>query len=185
MIAALAAALALQPSPTTSLLPVGPPASVTLRALTPVRFVTESAIDSRTVRQGQRFTIIVAEDVTDGGRVVLAKGMRAVGEVEAVSGKGMFGKAGSLVLRPLFVELGGQRVNLDGVMEQRGKGQVGSAAVTTFLTGGFGLIITGKSATLPAGSLLEGRVRNDTIISGSRNLLPEPEPQDRDRPGGQ
>lgn len=167
MIAALAVSLALQhPQPAQSFAPATVlPSRLILRAATPVRFITESVIDSRSVRQGQRFTIIVAEDVTDGGRVMLPKGIRAVGEVEAVSDKGMFGKAGALVLRPLFVEFGGQRINLEGVLEKRGKGQVGGAAVTTFLVGGLGLIITGKSAMLPAGSQLDGRIRNDVTIA--------------------
>lgn len=159
MIAVLAAALALQPAAPSGVLPAG----------TPVRFVTDSVIDSRTVQQGQRFTIIVAEDVSVGSTLVLPKGARAIGEVEAVSGKGMFGKSGSLVLRPLFVEWGGQRINLEGVTEQRGKEQVGGAAVTTALLGGFGLIITGKSATVPAGSPLNGRIRSDvTLVQPAR-----------------
>lgn len=142
--------------------------SVTIRAGTPVQLTTETSLDSRSVRQGQRFTVIVAEDVTDGAHVLIAKGTRAVGEVEAVSGKGMFGKAGSLLLRPLFVEVAQQRINLEGAEEARGKEQLGGAAVATVLTGGFGLFITGKSATVPAGSILRARVRSDATISAAR-----------------
>ena len=129
--------------------------------------MTEAAIDSRSARQGQRFTIIVAEDLNDGARIIIRKGTRAVGEVEAVSGKGMFGKSGSLRLRPLFIEIGGQRINLEGESEEAGKEQVHGAAVATALTGGLGLFITGKSAQLPAGSPLDGRVRNDAAIPPS------------------
>ena len=164
MIAAVAAAIALQPLAAPTPLPAMTAAVVFVPAGTPIRFATESVIDSRTVQQGQRFTLIVTEDVAVGDRIVLPKGTRAVGEVEAVTGKGMFGQAGSLVLRPLFVELSGRRINLEGVFERRGKEQVGGAAVTTVITGGLGLIITGKSATLPAGSPLEGRVRNDVTL---------------------
>ena len=170
MIVAFAAVLAMQ------VLPPAPPsapvneasAKVVLHRDTPVRFVTEAAIDSRSVRQGQRFTIIVAEDVAADGRIVLPKGARAIGEVDAVTGKGMFGKPGSLVLRPLFIEQGDQRIYLDGVMEQRGQKQVGGAAAATVLTGGFGLIITGKSATVPAGATLEGRIRSDVTLPAAR-----------------
>ena len=164
MIAAVAAAIALQPLAAAPAPPTVAAAAVSVPAGTPVRFVTESVIDSRTVKQGQRFSLIVTEPVAVGDRIILPKGSRAVGEVEAVTGKGMFGQAGSLVLRPLFVELSGQRINLEGVFEQRGKKQVGGAAVTTVITGGLGLIITGKSATLPAGSPLDGRVRNDVTV---------------------
>ena len=164
MIAAFVGALMLQlagPAPQSA-------APTLLKAGTPVRFVTEAAIDSRSVRQGQRFTIIVADDVLDGSQILIPKGTRAVGEVEAVSGKGMFGKAGSLRLRPLFIEWSGQRVNLDGLAEESGKKQVGGAAVATILTGGLGLIITGKSAEVPPGSELHGRVRTDFTLAGQR-----------------
>ena len=164
MITALWAALLLQPAA----LPAPPSATTVLRAGTPIRFLTEAPIDSRSVRQGQRFAIIVAEDVADGPTIVIPKGSRAVGEVEAVSGKGMFGKAGSLRLRPLFIEIGGQRINLEGGTEESGKEQVGGAAVATFLTGGLGLIITGKSAQLPSGSTLHGRVRTDAVMPPPR-----------------
>ncbi len=160
MIAILVALLALQ----LATQPVALAPTSLIRAGTPVAFVTESVIDSRTVRQGQRFTIIVVDDVIVGDKPLILKGTRAIGEVEAVTGKGMFGKPGTLALRPLFVELGGQRIYFDGLTEQRGKEQVGGAAVATFAAGAFGLIITGKSATLPAGSRLEGRVRSDVTI---------------------
>lgn len=166
MIGALAAALVLLTAE-----PQHPPApapspAVTIRAGTPIRFVTQVPIDSRSVRQGQRFTIVVAEDVLDGDRPLIAKGTPAVGEIESVTEKGMFGKAGGLVLRPLFIELGGTRINLEGATEASGKEQLGGAAVATVLTGGLGLIITGKSAQLPAGSPLLGRVRSDTTVAG-------------------
>ena len=161
MISALWAALLLQAAAP----PAQPAAPTVLRAGTPIRFVTEAAIDSRSVRQGQRFAIVVAEDLVDGSRVLIPKGTKAVGEVEAVSGKGMFGKPGSLSLRPLFIEIGDQRINLEGAAEEVGKEQVGGAAIATVLTGGLGLVITGKSARLDAGSPLTGWVRNDATIS--------------------
>lgn len=164
MITAVWAALLLQ-APSA---PAQPAAPIVLRSGTPIRFVTEAAIDSRSVRQGQRFAIVVAEDVADGATILVPKGVRAVGEVEAVSGTGMFGKAGSLRLRPLFIEVGGQRINLEGGTEESGKEQIGGAAVATFLTGGLGLIITGKSAQVPAGSPLYGHVRTDALIPPQR-----------------
>jgi hypothetical protein len=160
MITAIWAALLLQAAAP----PAQPITPIVLRAGTPIRFVTEAAIDSRSVRQGQRFALAVAEDLTEGPRIIIPKGTKAVGEVEAVSGKGMFGKAGSLSLRPLFIEIGGQRINLEGAAEEVGKEQVRGAAIATVLTGGLGLIITGKSAKLDAGSPLTGWVRNDATI---------------------
>ena len=165
MILAFWAALLLQPVETS----VNPAPPMILKAGTQIHLVTEVAIDSRSVRQGQRFGLVVADDVAEGGRILIPKGSRAVGEIEAVSETGMFGKPGSLQLRPLFIDLGGQRINLEGGTRERGKKQVGGAAVATVLTGGLGLIITGKSAKVPAGSAIDGRVRADaTIVSHPR-----------------
>lgn len=164
MILALCAALLLQPASGAAV----PAAPTLLKAGTSIRLQTEATINSRSVRQGQRFTLIVTEDVAEGARIMIAKGSRAVGEVEAVSGKGMFGKAGSLLLRPLFIEIDGQRVNLEGAIEESGRKQVGGAAVATVLTGGLGLIITGKSAQVPAGTILHARVRNDVAVPSRR-----------------
>lgn len=138
--------------------------SVAVPAGTPMSFVTTTQISSRSVRQGERFPLQVSEDVTLGSHVVIPKGTAGVGEVEAVSRKGMFGKAGSLVLRPLFIDIRGERVNLVGATADKGHDGTAAAAVTTALIGGFGLIITGKSAVVPAGSPLYGRVRTDVTL---------------------
>lgn len=140
------------------------PAPVTLRAGTPVRLTTVSEISSRGLVQGRRVPLRVAQDVAVGGEVLVPAGTAAVGEIEAVSEKGMFGKAAKFTLRPLFVELGGRRVNLTGRRQQAGEKGTTAAAVTTFLAGGLGLIITGKSATLAAGSEVLAEVRDDMAV---------------------
>ena len=134
-----------------------------LPAGTSVRLATLAPIDSRSVKQGQRFALRVVDDVTVGSRIVIPRGTDAVGEVEALSGKGMFGKAAALSLRPLFVEVAGQRVNLVGTSTEKGHDATAGAAVTTILVGAFGLIITGKSAKVPIGSTMFGRVR--TVVA--------------------
>jgi hypothetical protein len=152
-----------------------PSATIVLPAGLAVRLVTVGVVDSRSVKQGQRFALAMAEDVTVGSSVVIPRGTPAVGEVDAVSGKGAFGMAAKLVVRPLFVDIAGQRVNLVGTNDKGGKGAVTEAAVTTAITP-FGLFITGKSAVIPAGSLLLGRVRTDvslpTAPTGSATTTP-------------
>jgi hypothetical protein len=131
---------------------------------TPVRLTIVAPINSRSFIQGQRFALRLAEDLAVGSRVVIPRGTAAVGEVEAVSGKGMFGKPGRLVLRPLFIDFADERVNLIGASTDKGHDGTAAAAVTTVLIGAFGLVITGKSATVPAGSTLLGRVRSDVSL---------------------
>ena len=132
-------------------LPAIAPTPLRLVSGTPIRFVTNGAIDSRSVQQGQRFALTVTDDVITESVVVVPRGTAAVGEVDAVTEKGQFGKAASLSLRPLFIELNGQRINLVGLNESRGHKAVGAAVATTLLIGGLGLLITGKNASLPAG----------------------------------
>ena len=141
-----------------------PAASVVIPARTLVQLSTVDPLDSRSVRQGQRFALRVSEDVTVGSTVVIPRGTPAVGEVEAVSGKGMVGKAGRLLLQPLFIELAGQRVNLVGANDKRGKDSTTGVAIGSLLISGLGIFITGKSASVPAGSLLPGRLRSDVTL---------------------
>jgi len=166
VIAALFAALLWQGAAEPPALPPATAAApLVLRAGTVVRFATEGPIDSRSVSQGQRFGIVVAEDVRIGDLLLLPRGTRAVGEVEAMTERGVFGKAGSLALQPLFVNHGGQRIYFEGLSHQQGKNQVGGAAAATFLLGGLGLMITGKNVQVPAGSPMIGTVRSDVSIS--------------------
>jgi len=142
-----------------------PAAKIVVPAQTSVQFSTVDPLDSRSVKQGQRFALRVAEDVTVGSTVVIPRGTPAVGEVEAVSGKGMVGKAGRLELRPLFIEIAGQRVNLEGTSKERGADSTTGVAVGSLLISSLGIFITGKSASVPAGSFLPGRVRSEVVLS--------------------
>ncbi|HEX6740270.1 MAG TPA: hypothetical protein VF079_00550 [Sphingomicrobium sp.] len=164
------AALALLAAQATAAQPVA--AGILLPADTPIQLSTVDVLDSRSIRQGQRFALRVSEDVLVGSTVVIPKGAAAVGEVEAVSGKGMVGKAGRLIVRPLFVDVAGERVNLVGMIKERGADSTTGVAVGSLLLSGWGLFITGKSASLPAGSPLPGRVRTDASIP--LTALPQP-----------
>jgi hypothetical protein len=153
------------PAPPVADAPSGAPLAIRLPAGTPIRFVTEAELHSKSLIQGQRFGLKVADDVKVGSALVIPRGTPAVGEVEYLSEKGMFGKSAKFTLRPLFIDLGGRRVNLDGITSQRGNRAVTEAAITTVLTGGLGVFITGKSASLPAGSSLDGTVRDDALVA--------------------
>jgi hypothetical protein len=133
---------------------------------------TVDPLDSRTVKQGQRFALKVAEDVVVGSALVIPRGTAAVGEVEAVSGKGMVGKAGRLVLQPLFIEANGERINLVGTTDQQGKDSTTALSVGSLLISGWGIFITGKSASVPGGSSLPARVRSDVALSAF--AIPQP-----------
>lgn len=176
ILAGLALLLAVpKPETNVSVPSAGAFTQLTLPAGTQVRFKTVDPLDSRTANQGQRFNLVVVEDVMIGSRLLIPRGTPAVGEVEAVSGKGMVGKAGRLVVRPLFIDVAGKRVNLTGTSGEEGKHSTGGVAVASVLTSGLTLFITGKSASVPAGSDMLGFVRTD--IS-----LPQTVPVDPSKP---
>lgn len=135
-----------------------------LQAGTPVQLVTTGVIDSRSIRQGQRFGMAVAADVMVDGKVAIPKGTPATAEVASTTEKGMFGKAAAFTIEPLFIEFPGQRVTLAGELTGQGKKQVAAAAATTVLVSALGMFITGKSATLPAGSELGAYIRTDAVL---------------------
>jgi hypothetical protein len=147
-------------------LPAAPsPASgIVVPARTRVELSTVDPIDSRSVKQGQRFALRVSADITVGSVAVIPRGTPAIGEVEAVSGKGMVGKPGRLVLRPLFIEIAGERINLIGTSDEHGKDATAGVAAGSLLLSGWGMFITGKSASVPAGSPLPARVRSDVAL---------------------
>jgi hypothetical protein len=137
---------------------------ITIPGGTPVRLTTVAPLDSRSVKQGQRFELRVSEDVRVGPLIVIPRGAAAVGEVEAVSRKGMVGKPGRLVLQPLFVTVSGERVFLAGSADQRGADATTGVAVGSLLLSPLGMFITGKSASLAAGSKIDARVRTEATV---------------------
>lgn len=160
MILAALLALVAQAVAATNLAP-----AATLPAGTAVRLATVVALDSRSLVQGQRIGMTIADDVRVGSRLVIPRGTPAVGEIEALAQKGMFGEAARFVLRPLFVEVAGHRINLVGAHVERGRNDVAAAAVAAVLLGGIGMTMTGKSAILPANSVIDGATRTDVLIA--------------------
>jgi hypothetical protein len=164
MILLLLASAALQPlAPPTPPIPTAR-TGTTLPPRTPVRLVTTVEVSSRGLVQGQRIPLRLAEDLAGGGRVLVPAGTAAVGEIEALSEKGMFGKAAKFTLQPLFIDAGGRRINLAGRHREAGEKGTTTAAVATVFAGTLGLFITGKSAKLAAGSELMAEVRDDTPL---------------------
>jgi hypothetical protein len=141
------------------------PARVTIPTGTPVTLTTVAPLDSRSAKQGQRFELRVTESVEASGVVVIPSGAPAVGEVEAVSAKGMVGKPGRLVLQPLFVTVAGERIYLTGRAQERGADATTEVAVGSLLLSGWGIFITGKSASIAPGTRIEARTRNDATVS--------------------
>lgn len=142
--------------------------SVVLRGGTEVPMKTLKNLSSLHARQGERFDLEVMQDVVADGLVVIPRGSRGIGEVRRVVSKGMMGKSGKLEIQVLFVELGGNRIRVDGRAADRGKAGTVGVVGGALLAGAFGGFVTGTSAVIPAGTEMSGYVFKDVQLTTAR-----------------
>lgn len=178
MMHAALAALAIAGAAEAQVMPAAPPAAppvqamiaepvrgpLVLQAGTEVPMKTLTEVSSKRNRQGDRFDLVVSEDVIVGGHVVIPRGSRGVGEVTRLVPKGAFGKSGKLEVRLLYVAVGNSRVRLDGRAADRGKSGTGATVATAVLAGLFSAFVTGTSAVLPADVTVVGFVERDVPL---------------------
>lgn len=136
-----------------------------LLAGTEVPMKTLTEVSSKHNRQGDRFELVVSEDVLVQGHVVIPRGARGVGEVTKLVPKGAFGKSGKLETRLLYVAVGNSRIRLDGRAADRGKSGTGATVVTAVAAGVFSAFVTGTSAVIPAQSTIIGYVERDMPLA--------------------
>lgn len=111
-------------------------------------------------KEGNEFSLIVAEDVMRGNHLVIPRGTLAFGHVRWSTGRGIFGKSGKIEVQIDYLVLGGRKVNLTGVYREEGRGELTSAGTVVaagFLTG----LIMGESGEIPSGSLLTAYLAED------------------------
>jgi hypothetical protein len=109
--------------------------------------------------EGTMFGLTVVHDVKLAGYTVIPKGARGVGEVTWKTGKGAFGKSGKMEIELRYVEVGGQRIPVEGKYRQEGEGNTVATVGTVVLAGVFAGFVTGKSAKIPRGRELSARTK--------------------------
>lgn len=147
---------------------VGAPAGPVLRMGTevPVHLRTELTTERKALRVGQRFEVETFEPVTLSGHVVIPSGTPGVGEITGVTNKGMWGKSGHLDLRLLYLRVGDRQIRIRGTDDKKGKaGGVGAAAVSAIVFLPAGFFMTGTSARLPAGTVINGYLDEDVPVA--------------------
>ena len=127
-------------------------AEAVLPANTEVVLTVNEAVTSSSHRQGDKFSLTVAQDVTANGAVVIPRGTRAVGQVAWRTGKGSFGKSGKMDVRFRYIDFNGQQIPLEGRHYQAGEGRT-AATVGAVVAAGVvgGLIVKGKNARIDQG----------------------------------
>ena len=167
------AAAAAQSTP--AILPIAPSGTAVLRTGTevPLKLSEMLTTKKKATKVGQRFHLIVAEDVKVNGRVVIPIGSPAMGEITDVRNKGMWGKSGHLGAQLLYVEVNGRQIRLSGTFDDKGvTGTVGVVAAIA-LVPVVGFFTTGTSAELPLGGVVKGFVAEDVPLSFAV-AVPEP-----------
>ena len=122
-------------------------------------------LSSKHDRQGDRFDLVVTEDVLVDGHVVIPRGSRAVGEITRLVPKGAWGKSGKLETRLLYVAVGNSRIRLDGQSSDRGKSGTGATVATAVLAGVAAAFVTGTSAVIAEGTTMVGYVDRDLPLA--------------------
>lgn len=146
----------------------GPPQSSILRAGTPVVLKTLNNLTTKGkhLNVGDRFSLEVAEPVLLNGRIVIAAGTNAVGEVTSVRNKGMWGKSGNIETRLLYITTNDRKIRVTGSVGDKGVKAGGGAIATSaivFLPAGF--FMTGTSAVIPPGTAVTGIIDEDVPIA--------------------
>lgn len=115
---------------------------------------------------GETVLLIVTEDVSVNGRVVIAKGAQIKAQVNNLAQRGMMGKGGDLTFSPVSVQaVDGQWLQLD--KDQMGAAGAGAHGGMIFAVG---LFAKGRAAFVQRGTTYEVSVRRDTPVDTSKSV---------------
>lgn len=139
-----------------------------LRAGTPVtlRTLNNLTTKGKHLKVGDHFSLEVADPVMLSGQVVIPTGTYAVGEITSVRNKGMWGKSGNIETRLLYISTNERRIRISGSTNDKGVKAGGGAIATSaivFLPAGF--FMTGTSAVIPPGTVVNGIIDEDVPVN--------------------
>jgi hypothetical protein len=139
-----------------------------LRAGTPIslRILEGVTTKDKVAKINDRVRMEVAEPVRVNDVVVIPSGSPAVGELTDVRYKGMWGKSGRLVGRALNINANGRTIRVSGTFDDKGGSGTGAAvAVSAIVFAPAGFFMTGKSAELPAGTVVRAFIDEDIPLT--------------------
>ncbi len=130
-------------------------APLELQVGTPIPLVIKDHLSTKTNARGDLIHMEVAADISAGGQVVIPKGSAAIGEITRCETKGAFGKSGKLEARALYVTLGDRTVRISGALSARGRSGTTETVLTGIAAGLFAFAVTGKSAEVQPGTIVQ------------------------------
>lgn len=122
-----------------------------------VKLVLDETLSSKSNVKGDLFRLKVAEAVVVEGMEILSAGTIVIGEIITAQTKSAFGVSGKLEARTLYAQMPNGTVRLSGRLGQKGKGGTTETVLTYSVIGAISFVVTGKSATIPAGTELVAR----------------------------
>ncbi|ALJ11864.1 hypothetical protein [Sphingopyxis macrogoltabida] len=146
------------------------PAVSAARLLVPagsvIDLVTTNSISSQKSVKGDLLYLKVAAPVVVDGVTVIPIDTVVVAQLQRAEKRGAFGRSGKLDVQLLYAELPGGTLRVSGMLEARGKHGADDAAATAVAFLAFPFIATGRSAEIPAGSEVSGRLDRDLWLDG-------------------
>ncbi len=146
--------------------PVAGPAETRLLvpAGTAIDLVTSHAISSKKSVKGDLLYLKIAAPVLVDGATAIAADTVVVAQLADARERGAFGKAGKLDVQLLYAELPGGSLRVSGRLEARGKSDGGDGVATAAAFLFLPFIATGRSAEIPAGAEVTGRLDRDLWV---------------------
>ncbi|HEU4779109.1 MAG TPA: hypothetical protein VFS58_04425 [Steroidobacteraceae bacterium] len=139
--------------------PVAPDTWVSVPALTPLYVRIDEEISSKKHRNGDRFRILIDEDVLVGGAMVIPAGSEGEGEVIHAARSGAGGKPGELLLAARFVRVGELEVRLRSFsLGASGRDRLNESLAAAVVTGPLGLFVVGGAMIIPRGTVASAKV---------------------------
>ncbi|WP_238995207.1 hypothetical protein [Sphingomonas solaris] len=125
-------------------------------------------LNSKKIRQGETFPLIVTSDVMLGDYVVIPRGTPATGEVTYRTGKGAFGKSAKMEIDLRSIDLSGRHIPIQGHYREEGSGNTGATVGTAVAAGPFAVFVTGRSAIFRQGRELRVKTSEDIQVALAR-----------------
>jgi hypothetical protein len=109
-------------------------------------------VNSKKIKEGQKFRLSVSRDVMIGNFVVIPRGTPADGQISYRTGKGAFGKSAKMEFDLVDVDLNGRLIPTTGHYRVEGQGNTGATVGVVVAAGVFGAFVTGHSAVIQQGT---------------------------------
>lgn len=109
-------------------------------------------VNSKRIKQGEKFDLSVTRDVLLGDYIVIPRGTRATGQLSYRTGKGAFGKSAKMEFEVVELDLNGRMVPLRGHYRVEGQGNTGATVGAAVAVGVFSVFVTGRSAIVAQGT---------------------------------